>query len=65
MGISEPQGEPCAKMIFKDKAEYAKELFRALRALEKSGAEIIYAETPDETGIGRALKDRLLRASGK
>ncbi|MBQ9882314.1 MAG: threonylcarbamoyl-AMP synthase [Synergistes sp.] len=65
MGIAKPEGTPCASVLFKNKAEYAKELFRALRMLEKSGAEVIYAETPDEAGIGRALKDRLERAAGK
>lgn len=65
MGIAKPEGTPCASVLFKNKAEYAKELFRALRMLEKSGAEIIYAEMPDEAGIGRALKDRLERAAGK
>lgn len=65
MGITEPKGTPCAAALFKNNAEYAKELFRALRMLEKSGAEVIYAELPDEAGIGRALKDRLLRAAGK
>lgn len=64
MGVSEPDGEPCAKIIFSDRDEYAKELFRALRALERSGAEIIIAEKPDVTGIGRALLDRLIRAAG-
>lgn len=65
MGIAEPKGTPCAVVLFKNKAEYAKGLFRALRRLEKSGAEVIYAEAPDEAGIGRALKDRLGRAAGK
>ncbi|MBR4401888.1 MAG: threonylcarbamoyl-AMP synthase [Synergistes sp.] len=65
MGIKEPGGTPCAAVLFKNKAEYAKGLFRALRMLEKSGAEVIYAESPDEAGIGRALKDRLERAAGK
>ena len=31
---------------------------------DPDGAEIIIAQIPDETGIGRALKDRLVRASG-
>lgn len=64
IGTSEPTGSPFIKIIFKDTEEYAKELFRVLRLIEKSGAEIIIAQIPDETGIGRALKDRLVRASG-
>ena len=64
IGISEPEHSPHVKIIFRDVEEYAKELFRVLRVIEKSGAEIIVAQIPDETGIGRALKDRLVRASG-
>ena len=45
--------------------EYTKELFRALRTIEKSGAEIIIAEDPGSTGIALALRDRLERAAGK
>lgn len=64
IGTAVPNGTPAVKIIFKDDAEYAKELFRALRSIEKSGAEIIYAQRPDEKGIGLALKDRLARAAG-
>lgn len=64
IGTSEPEHLPYIKIIFSDTEEYAKELFRALRMIEKSGAEIIVAQIPDESGIGRALKDRLIRASG-
>lgn len=64
IGISEPHGEPHVKIIFNDEDEYAKELFRALRAVEKSEAEIIVAELPGDAGIGRALRDRIIRAAG-
>ena len=64
IGTSEPEHSPAVKIIFRDTEEYAKELFRALRMIEKCGAEIIIAQIPDESGIGRALKDRLIRASG-
>lgn len=64
IGTTEPEHLPYIKIIFRDTEEYAKELFRALRMIEKSGAEIIVAQIPEESGIGRALKDRLIRASG-
>ena len=64
MGTSQPCGNPDEKIIYRDDNEYAKELFRAMRAIEKSGAEVIVAEVPCEEGIGLALKDRLVRASG-
>lgn len=64
MGISEPPCVPEQKIIFRNLEEYARELFRAMRALESSGVEMIVAETPEEKGLGFALKDRLIRASG-
>lgn len=64
MGISRPCGTPVASITFADNGEYAKEIFRALRMLEKSGAEVIIAEKPATDGIGRALLDRLIRAAG-
>ena len=64
MGVSEPAGNPAKKIKFRDDAEYARELFRAMRTLEKSGVSAIYAEIPEERGIGLALKDRLVRAAG-
>jgi L-threonylcarbamoyladenylate synthase len=64
IGISEPQGDPHVKIIFNDVEEYARELFRAFRAVENSGAEVIIAEAPDKAGIGLALMDRLTRAAG-
>lgn len=64
MGVAEPNGNPAKKIKFRDDAEYARELFRAMRALEKSGVSAIYAEIPEERGIGLALKDRLVRAAG-
>lgn len=48
---------------FSTPENYARGLFSALRALEASGARIIAAELPEEKGIGRALRDRLYRAS--
>jgi len=64
LGVSEPKCAPYTKIIFTDVREYAKELFRAFRTIENSGADIILAEIPDEAGIGLALKDRLTRAAG-
>ena len=64
MGVTRPSGAPCAEVIFADAGEYAREVFRAMRTLEKSGAELIIAEKPASGGIGRALLDRLTRAAG-
>lgn len=64
IGTKDPAGTPFIKIVFSDTEEYARELFRVLRIIEKSGAETIVAQEPEEGGIGQALKDRLTRASG-
>lgn len=46
-----------------DLREAAAALFGALHSLENSGARIIYAERVPARGLGRAIMDRLARAS--
>lgn len=46
------------------KKEIAKNLFKALRELDKKGVEIILAEGIDEKGLGLAIMNRLKKASG-
>jgi len=46
-------------------AEAAKNLFGALRQLDKMPVELILAELVPEEGLGRAINDRLKRASAK
>ena len=48
-----------------DLREAAANLFGALHSLEKCGARIIYAERVPGHGLGRAIMDRLRRASAK
>lgn len=43
--------------------EAAKNLFSMLRELDKSDADVIVAERVPDAGLGRAINDRLLRAS--
>ncbi|HEY0653991.1 MAG TPA: L-threonylcarbamoyladenylate synthase [Chryseosolibacter sp.] len=45
--------------------EAAKNLFASLRALDKMPADVILAELLPETGIGRAINDRLRRAAAR
>ncbi|MFP4432653.1 MAG: L-threonylcarbamoyladenylate synthase [Spirochaetaceae bacterium] len=44
--------------------EYARSLYRVFREADEKGCARIYAELPPARGIGRALRDRILRASG-
>lgn len=46
-----------------DLAEAARNLFAAMRRLDGSGADIILAEYFPDEGLGRAINDRLQRAS--
>ena len=51
------------EMRFQTVEEYARELYRAFRQADRSGCSTIIAELPPPGGIGRALRDRLLRAA--
>lgn len=46
-----------------DLSTAARRLFAALRELDASGAELLLAEPVPETGLGRAINDRLRRAA--
>ncbi|RLA82867.1 MAG: L-threonylcarbamoyladenylate synthase type 1 TsaC, partial [Deltaproteobacteria bacterium] len=48
-----------------DLVEAAYRLFSALRRLDRSGVEVIYAERVPEVGLGRAIMDRLRKAANK
>lgn len=46
-----------------DMVEAASHLFEALHRLDDAGADVIYVEPVPETGLGRAIMDRLRRAA--
>lgn len=45
--------------------EYARMLYKSFYEMDKNGVEIIIAEKVEEKGIGRALMNRLIKASSK
>jgi L-threonylcarbamoyladenylate synthase len=47
-----------------DLATYAQGLYQALVDADDRGDSVIVAELPPEEGLGRAIRDRLLRAAG-
>lgn len=51
------------KMICRDVAEYAREIFEFLRECDRKGISNVYCQSVSEAGIGTALMDRLRRAS--
>ena len=48
----------------KSDEEQARELFDALRELDKIGAKKVFARCPNKNGVGLAVYNRLLRAAG-
>lgn len=64
MGIRRFPEETRRSIYFEDPENYARGLFSAMRELERSGADVIVAEWPEVEGVGRAIQDRLRRASG-
>ena len=47
-----------------DEGAIAKELYRILREFDEEDVEVIYSESFDESGIGQAIMNRLLKAAG-
>jgi L-threonylcarbamoyladenylate synthase len=47
----------------RDRAEAARDLFQALRALDAEAVDVIFASAPDGDGINTAILDRLTRAA--
>ena len=47
-----------------DKAEQARRVFDALRAFDETAVRHIYAQCPDESGLGLAIANRLKKAAG-
>lgn len=47
-----------------DEASIARRLYQILREFDDEGAQILYSEAFDETGVGQAIMNRLLKAAG-
>jgi L-threonylcarbamoyladenylate synthase len=65
IGISTPKAPQTYALVVQCSSmdEYASRLFEAFRAMDRAGIEIIECEAVGDTGIGRAIMDRLSRAS--
>ena len=65
IGLSEPpEGISLCKRC-QNLEEYGCELFSFFRRCDSKGIERIYCELPSNQGLGRAIRDRLMRAAGK
>ena len=47
-----------------DEASIARRLYQILREFDEEDVEILYSEAFDETGVGQAIMNRLLKAAG-
>ena len=65
IGLSAPPEGVVSSMVCRSPEEYARVLFGFFRACDAAGISIIFCELPPEAGIGRAIRDRLTKASGK
>jgi L-threonylcarbamoyladenylate synthase len=65
IGLSASPEGTARSMVCHSADEYARVLFGFFRTCDASGIRTIYCELPPETGIGRAIRDRLQKAAGK
>ena len=63
IGLSSPPEGVSLFKICHDLEEYGRELFSFFRHCDALGINVIYCELPANKGIGRAIRDRLIRAS--
>jgi L-threonylcarbamoyladenylate synthase len=63
IGLQPPAGRFALTRVCPDMHAYARALFAFFREADTDGCDVIYAQRVEETGLGRALADRLRRAS--
>ena len=64
IGITEPPTGVALHKQCTTLDEYGHELFSFFRRCDTEGIETIYCELPSNEGLGRAIRDRLMRAAG-
>ena len=64
IGLSTPPAGAAKTLQCQDMNEYARVLFGFFRTCDAEGIQTIYCELPPEEGIGRAIRDRLVKAAG-
>lgn len=61
----EKEGKTVAVLRAQPPREYAQNLYAALRKMDTLGVDILIAEPAQNSGLGLAINDRLIRASSK
>lgn len=64
IGLGEPPPGFSKAMACRNLREYARELFSFFRECDDAGILMIFCELPENRGLGRAIRDRILRAAG-
>ncbi|SMG24246.1 L-threonylcarbamoyladenylate synthase [Dethiosulfovibrio salsuginis] len=64
VGMDHPSLESDRSILFDDLDAYGRGLFAAMRELERLPLDVIIAQWPGDSGVGLAIRDRLIRASG-
>jgi len=64
IGLSAPPANVSLLKICASLEEYGHELFSFFRHCDTEGIATIYCELPSPEGLGRAIRDRLMRAAG-
>jgi L-threonylcarbamoyladenylate synthase len=64
IGLSEPPQGVSLFKVCRTLEEYGRELFGFFRLCDARGIQVIYCELPSSEGLGRAIRDRLMRAAG-
>nr|WP_321503029.1 L-threonylcarbamoyladenylate synthase [uncultured Dethiosulfovibrio sp.] len=64
VGVDQPSMKSDRSILFDDLDAYGRGLFAAMRELERLPLDVIIAQWPGESGVGLAIRDRLIRASG-
>lgn len=64
VGMDHPSLESDRSILFNDLDAYGRGLFAAMRELERLPLDVIIAQWPGDSGVGLAIRDRLIRASG-
>ncbi|TLU87920.1 MAG: threonylcarbamoyl-AMP synthase [Chlorobium sp.] len=65
IGLSTPPEGVSLVRLCRNSEEYGRELFSFFRHCDAQGIDTIYCELPSSEGLGRAIRDRLMRAAGK
>lgn len=65
IGLAAPPTGAAKSLRCRDMDEYARVLFGFFRTCDAEGIVRIYCELPPEEGIGRAIRDRLVKAAGR